>query len=285
MSRLGALVVVFLLVGCLSGGGAGPTEPASGAPEAPWAAGEGLNVTALAHHHFAALRAAGSFTLERTASVAIDGEVRPDDPHPEWYRPPSETRIEVDLEDRRAGHRSVTAGSRQAERFASPEEEATRRRPCPREACAWEYRYLARADPETLIGPVDRYRTDRPVEMLSSVLTDWTYTFVETTTREGTTLHRYRADRSFERPVHPFADRPTASGTVVVTDAGVIRNWTYRYTGPATYTVDGEARTVTVTQRYTLTVTDVGATAVERPDWVDRARARDPAPTTATAPS
>lgn len=282
--RVAALLVLVVLAGCLGGvDTSNDTTPEP--PAAEWANGTTIDSTALAHQHFRALRTAGSFTRNRTASVAIDGDVRPDEPHPEWYRPPSYTHEQVDLNDRRYHRVSATVGGSQRETFVSADEDADRRRPCPTDACEWEYRYLARNDPDALIGEIDRFNRDRPVEMLTEVTADWDFSYAGTTTLDGELVYRYTATRTFDGAVHPFAERPETTGTLLVTADGVIRRWETSYTGPASVTVDGETREVTVTQRQVIRFSAVGTTTVERPAWVDRARGNDPAPETATAGS
>jgi hypothetical protein len=68
-----------------------------------------------------------------------------------------------------------------------------------------------------------------------------------------------------------------------VTDDGVVRRVELEYTGTATVTVDGEQRTVDVTQTFVRTYTAVGETTVERPAWVDRAADEDSPRATETA--
>lgn len=282
--RVAALVVLVILAGCLGGVDTGAnTSPEP--PEVAWANGTTVDSAGLAQQHFRTLRTAGSFTRNRTASVAIDGDVRPDEPHPEWYRPPSYTHERVDLDDRRYHRVSATVGGAQRETFVSADEDADRRRSCPTDACGWEYRYLARTDPDTLIGEIDRFNRDRPVEMLTEVMEHWTFTYAGTATLVGEPVYRYTATWTFDSAVHPFTERPEATGTLLVTADGVIRRWETSYTGPASVTVGGETREVTVTQRQAIRFSAVGRTTVERPAWVDRARGDDPAPETATAGS
>lgn len=276
------LLVAVVLAGCLGATGGGPAAT-DGPPEAAWADGQGIDETALAERHFEALRAAGSFTLERNATVAIDGDVRPEEPRPDWYRPPSRTRVAVDLDARRFHHASVDAAGSRGETFGSPEEEASRRKPCPSADCEWEYRHLERADPDALLRGIDRYRRDRPAEMLAAVMDDWAFAYAGTTELDGEPVHRYTANWTFDGAVHPFAERPDGTGTLLVTADGVVRRWETRFVGPARVTVDGEPRTVTVTRRNVVRYDAVGETTVERPDWVDRAAADDPPPETAAA--
>lgn len=279
------LLSMVLLAGCLSGGSPASPEAGDGPPDTRWSDGEGINVTALAHSHFETLRAEGSFTLNRTSTTTIDGDTRPEEPRPDWYAPPSYTHAEVNLDESRLRHRSITAGHHQATRFISAEETARRRRPCTSNACDWEYRYMQRPEHDTVAQLIDRYRRDRVVEMTIQVMNDWNYTYEGTTVRDGQTLYRYSAEWTFDNPVHPFDEPPTGTGTLFVSEAGVIHAWDYRYTGTATVTVDGEPQEVTVTQRNTQTYSDVGDTTIRRPDWVDRAADRNPPPTTKTSDS
>lgn len=277
------LLVLVLVAGCLGGTDPGTSRSVDGPPDAPWADGRGINETALADQHFDALRSAGSFTLSRRSTVAIDGDTSPGEPRPDWYRPPSETRTEVDLGAGRYRRRSVTAGHSRATKFVSPEETARRRKPCTSDACDWEYHYLERPEHDTVAAEVDRFRNQRVVETMVQVMDDWNYTYDGTTDRNGVTVYRYTAEWTFDRPVHPFTERPTGTGTLLVTGDGVVLRWEYRYAGPAEVVVDGERRTVDVTIRNVQTYSAVGDTTVERPGWVDTANERDPAPTTATA--
>lgn len=276
------LLVMVVLAGCLGATGSGPVA-GDGPPEAAWAEGRGIDESALAERHFEALRTAGSFTVERNTTVAIDGDVRPEEPRPAWYRPLSPTRVAVDLDARRFHHRSVDAAGSRGESFGSPVVEASRRKPCPSADCEWEYRHLERADPDTLIRGVDRYRRDRPVEMLAGIMDDWAFEHAGTTELDGERVHRYTANSTFDGAVHPFAERPEGTGTLLVTADGVVRRWETRFVGPARVTVDGESRTVTVIRRNVVRYDDVGETTVERPDWVDRAAAANPPPETETA--
>lgn len=269
-----------VLAGCLGGYG---TDPAPARPpEATWADGQGLNATVLVEHHFAALRAAGSFSRNHTSTVAIDGDTRPDGPRPEWYRPPRHTHEQVDLADSRLVHVSVTAGHRRSAKFVSPDVDADRRRPCPPGECAWEYDYDRRPEGDTLHQLIDRYRRDRIVEQYGQVFDDWNFTYVGTTTLDGEPVHRYAATWTFDRPVHPFAAPPNGTGTLLVTEDGVIRRWETTFTGEATVTAGGGSRPVDVTRRDVYTFYAVGETEVDRPAWVDRAASRHEPPTTET---
>lgn len=283
MRRTVLLVLLVLAAGCLGGSDIGSTGPANGPPDEAWVEGKGINETALAISHFETLRSAGSFTLNRTSTVAIDGETRPEEPTPEWYRPPSRTYMEVDLDEGRYLHRSVTAGHSQAAKFISSDETARRQRPCSSDSCDWKYHYLERPEHDTIAGEIDRFRTARVVEMMVQVMDDWHYTYEETTERNGQTVYRYTAEWTFDNPVHPYAEQPTGTGTLWVSRDGVVVAWEYRYTGPAEVMIDGERRMVNVTHRNVQTYTSVGETTVEQPAWVDSARERDPPPTTETA--
>jgi hypothetical protein len=277
------LLSIILLAGCLSGGNPATPQVGDGPPEAGWTDGDGLNVTALANSHFETLRSEGSFTLNRTSTIAINGETRPEKPRPDWYAPPSSTHASVNLREGRLRHESTTVGHSQATRFVSAEETAQRRKPCSTDACDWEYRYLVRPEHDTSAQLIDRYRRDRVVEMMIQVMDDWNYTYAGTTDRDGRTVYRYTAEWTFEKPVHPFDEVPSGTGTLLVSENGVIHYWEYRYSGTATVTVAGEQREVSVTQRSTQTYSDVGDVTIVRPDWVDRARERNPPRTTESA--
>lgn len=275
-----ALPVVLLVVtaGCLAGT---PLDGSSadGPPAAAWAEDRGVNETALVHAHFRALREAGSFTANRTARVTIDGERRPPDSRPDWYRPTRITVEQVDLEDTRYVRDSVTVGHDRASSFISAEIDADRRRQCP--DCGWEYRFTRRPEGDTLAQAIDRYRRDRMADEMADVFDDWNFTYDGTVTRDGETLYRYRGNWTFGKPVPPFQSPPNGSGTLLVTEDGVIRQWAYEYTGTAR--IEGLSEPVTVTLSYSMRYDDVGTTTVERPDWVDRGRENDPTPTTVTS--
>lgn len=285
MDRAIVLVLLVVVAGCLGGSNAGAPASGDGPPDASWTDGQGINVSALAHSHFETLRSEGSFTLNRTSTIAIDGETRPERPRPDWYAPPSSTYAKVNLLEGRLLHRSTTVGHSQSTRFVSAEETARRQKPCSTDTCEWEYHYLKRPEHDTVAQLIDRYRRDRVVEMTIQVMDDWNYTYDGRTTRDGQTLYRYSAEWTFDKPMHPFDEQPTGTGTLLVSEAGVIHYWEYRYTGSATVTIDGEQREVTVTQRNTQRYADVGDTTISRPDWVDRAEERNPPPTTKTGES
>lgn len=277
------LLAVATLAGCLVGVG----PPATGGPpDADWAAGDGIDASALADRHFEALRAAGSFTTNHSERVRVAGDARPDGPVPEGYRPPSHTRVQVDLAAGRLLRRDVAVGHRRSARFVSPELTATRRTPCSAGDCAVEYDYRRRPAGESRSRSIDRFRSGAAAEALatrlSGVTVGFEYAHAGTVVRDGERLHRYRAEADLASAPPPFAEPPTGTARVLVTPAGVVREFALEYTGPATVTVDGEPRTVTVTQASEWTYTAVGETAVERPDWVERAMAADPPRETAT---
>jgi hypothetical protein len=74
MRRAVLCLLLVVATGCLGGSDIGNTDPADGPPDAKWVEGEGINETVLANQHFETLRSEGSFTLNRTSTVAIDGE-------------------------------------------------------------------------------------------------------------------------------------------------------------------------------------------------------------------
>lgn len=283
MRRTILLLAVATLAGCLAGVG----PPATGGPpDADWAAGDSIDASALAERHFEALRAAGSFTTNHSEQVRVAGDARPDGPVPEGYHPPSHTRVRVDLAAGRLLRRDVTVGHRRSARFVSPDVWATRRAPCSSGDCAVEYDYRRRPAEESRSRAIDRYRSDAAADDLATrlrgVTVGFEYAHAGTVTRDGERLHRYRAEKDLASAPPPFAEPPTGTATVLVTPAGVVREFTLEYTGPATVTVDGEPRTVTVTQASVWTYTAVGETAVERPGWLEQARDADPPRETAT---
>lgn len=272
------IVFIFLLTaGCLGGPIGGP--PDDGPPSAEWADGQSVNETVLVHAHFDALRAAGSFTVNRTAKVTIDGASRQKDQRPDWYQPTQITYQEVDLEDTRYSRESITVGRGRASSFINAKVDADRRRPCP--TCDWEYRFTNRPPGDTLAQEINRYRRDRTADEMAELFDDWNFTYVETVTRDGETLYHYRGNWTFGKPIPPFRAPPNGSGTLLVTDDGVIRLWDYDFTGTAR--IDGESAPVSVTLEYSFRYFDVGSTTVERPDWVEDARRSDSTPTTAVA--
>lgn len=280
-----AMLSIVLLAGCLSGSSPGTPEVGEDPPETRWTDGQGINVTALAHSHFETLRSEGSFTLNRTSTIAFNGDTRPEKPRPDWYVPPSYTYEKVNLQESRLLHRSITVGHSRATRFTSSEETARRRKPCTSGRCDWEYHYVERPEHDTVAQLIDRYRRDRVVEMMIQVMDDWNYTYAGTTVRDGQLLYRYSAEWTLDKPIHPFDEPPTGTGTLLVSDTGVIHYWEYRYTGTATLTIKEEQKEVTVTQRSTQTYADVGDTSIHRPEWVDRAEDQNPPPTTKTGES
>lgn len=287
-ASLSALVVLVALAGCL--GGLAPGSGSSGSPSSPsppaaaWADGDGVNATALAHQHYDRVRAAGSFTMNHTETVRVAGDARPDGPTPDGYHPPSTVRRQVDLDAGRYRDRFVTAGDRRSAHFVTPDVTARRRAPCP--DCEYEYSFQRRPETDTTSKRIDRYRTAAAVERLDRTLRGVTigfeYTYAGTVERDGETLHRYRAERTLDTAPPPFADPPRGTATLLVTADGVVRQFTLEYAGSAPVTVDGDRRTVEVTQTFVLRFTAVGETTVERPGWVDRAAERDPPRTTAT---
>lgn len=263
---------MLLAAGCLGG----PLD--EGPPSAEWAEDQSINESALVHAHFDAIQAAGSVTVNRTARLTIDGDRPSPDQRPDWYRPTQITVQEIDLEDTRYHRESITVGQGRASSFINAEIDADRRRDCP--TCAWEYRFVTRPPHDTLAQEIDRYRRDRTADEMAELFDDWTFTHVETVQRNGQTLYRYRGNWTFGKPVPPFRTPPNGSGTLLVTDDGVIRLWDVRYTGTARIDRGGS---VTVTLEYALRYYDVGTTTVERPDWVSDARTGDPTPTTAVS--
>lgn len=265
------VIAAVVLAGCLGGVG---TDPATeGQPETEWTTDGGINETALVQAHFAALRTAGSFNYNHTSSIKIDGDARPKRPLPEWYRPPSLTHEQIDLDESRLRYTSIDVGHRRVSKFISSDVIAERRRGCPSENCSWEYDYDRRPEGDTLAQQIDRYRRDRIVEMYVEILDDWAFTYVGTERLDGELAYRYRANWTLDRPMHPFAAPPDGNATLVVTSDGVIRRWATTFSGPAEVSVDGETQTASVAQHDVYTFYAVGETTVERPAWVDRAQA------------
>lgn len=282
MYRTVTLLALALVAGCVAGGG--PTD-ASGPPDAAWATDGGIEVDVLARHHWETIRDAGTFTHNQSSTHEIDGDASPDGPRPDWYSTPRYTTERVNLDSDRITRRSVAVEHTRSEIFISPDEDASRRKSCTSDACSWEYSYLARSDLDSTAGEIDRYRRDRVVEMTAAIMDDWNYTFSGMERRDGRILYRYTADWMTDKPVHPFTEPPAGEGTLVVNGDGVIRSWSYRFTGPGEVTVDGESRSVTVTQRYRIGYFAVGDTTVDRPAWVGDARAADSPPKTSTGES
>lgn len=119
--------------------------------------------------------------------------------------------------------------------------------------------------------------------MLRGGSVEFTYNYTGTVTRDGETLYRYRASQDLSRAPPPFAEPPRGTATLLITDEGVIRMFELQYVGAGTVTVDGEERSVNVTQTFVRQYTDVGGTDVERPEWVAEAAEADGQRTTATA--
>lgn len=281
MDRAILLSVLVALAGCL--GGVGP--PASdGPPEVAWTNGNGLNTTTLASTHFESLRAAGSFTVNHSETVLVEGEARPEAPQPDGYHPPSYTRQQVALDDGRYHDTFVTVGHRRSDHVVTPNVRASRQKECP--DCAVEYRYQERPDGDTRSDRLDRFRTEaaegRLAAFLRGATVGFNYSYAGTVEHGGERLHRYQAEQVLDTAPPPFSDPPTGTATILVTDGGVIREVSLEYTGQANVTVDGETRTVSVTHRFVRTYTAVGQTTVDRPDWVDRAAAADQPRATAT---
>lgn len=276
------LAVLLVVSGCLGG----PTTAESGPPNASWTDGETLDTDALVANHFETLRERGSFTVNRSEAVRVEGDARPpQDRRPEGYYPPSVTRRQVNLATNRLVRVSRVPGHRRSERFLTTEVDASRRKSCPSDDCAYEYRFQRRSPDASVPRPIARYRDSGVEEAFDVMVGNATLTYVDTVERDGQTLYRYRGTRNLSHPAPPFSEPPTGTVTVLVTDDGVIRRFVLRYAGTGTIESDGESRTVNVTQTFVATYTAVGETTVERPGWVARARSRDPPPSTATAAS
>lgn len=278
MRRTALLVVLVLLGGCLGGIGPGGSGGSAGPEDAAWTDGESINTTALAEQHFETLRDEGSFTVNQSETVRVDGEARPDETkRPDGYSPPSYLRQQVDLETGRYLGTSVTVGHRRSAYFVSSEESAARQRNVSTDETT--YRYQQRPE-NTRSERIDRFRNEAVVEGLNrslrGVTVGFDYTHTGTVERGGETLHRYEAEQNLETAPPPFTEPPHGTATVLVTEDGVVRRFELEYAGEATVTVDGEERTVDVTQTFVRTYTAVGETTVERPDWVDHAAEEDP---------
>lgn len=272
---------MVVLAGCLGGVG---TQSPTGPPDAAWAEGDGLDTAELADHHFEALRGAGSFTVNRSEAVRVEGDARPDAPRPDGYHPPSFSRHRVNLDETRYLGTFVTVGHRRSTQFVTPEITATLRRDCP--SCEYTYDHRRRPEGDTRSERIDRFRTEEAVDGLArslrGVTVGFNYTYTGTVDRDGETLHRYRARRNLSTSPPPFSAPPRGTATILVTTDGVVRQFELRYAGPATVSTDGEERTVDVTHTFTRTYTAVGETPVERPAWVDRAADQDPPRRTGT---
>lgn len=278
MRRTALLVVTILLAGCLGGIGPGGSSDSAGPEDAAWTDGESIDTTALSEQHFETLRDEGSFTVNQSETVRVDGEARPDETkRPDGYSPPSHLRQQVDLENGRYLGTSVTVGHRQSTQFVSAEESAARQKRA--SADEYEYRYQQRPE-DTRSERIDRFRNEAVVEGLNrslrGVTVGFDYSHVETIERDGETLHRYEAEQGLETAPPPFTEPPHGTATVLVTEDGVVRRFELEYAGEAAVTVDGEERTVDVTQTFVRTYTAVGDTTVERPGWVDHAAEEDP---------
>lgn len=281
MYRVTLLLTTVVLAGCLGGVG---TQSPDGPPDAPWTEGDSLNTTELAEHHYETLREAGSFTVNRSEAIQVDGDPRPDGPRPEGYYPPSFSRHQVNLDETRYRGTYVTVGHRRSTHFVTSDITAMRRQTCP--SCDYTYDYQQRPEEDTLSEHLDRFRTEETVNNLARALRGVTvgfnYTYAGTVDRNGETLYRYRAERNLSTSPPPFSDPPRGTATILVTADGVIRRFELQYTGPATVTVDGKEQTVTVTQAFVRTYSAVGETPVKRPTWVDTAAEEDPPRRTAT---
>lgn len=264
------VLTLVLLAGCL--GGISSTSPL-GSPNTAWTNGDSVNTTALAERHFRELRGAGNFTTNHSETNRVDGEAQLSGPRPEGYHPPTFAREQVDLDEGRYLGTAVTVGHRRSNHFITPEVTARRHKKCP--DCAYEYSYEQRPEGDTLSKRIDRFRTGETVtqlgRFLQGVTVGFNYSYAGAVKRDGETLYRYRAEQSLETAPPPFSAPPKGTATVLVTEEGVIRRFELQYAGPATVTVDGQKRTVTVTHTFVRTYTDVGETSIERPAWVNRA--------------
>jgi hypothetical protein len=279
----GPLLVAVLLAlgGCLGGTGVTGAPDAADPPAADWADEDGIDAGALARSHFATLREAGSFTVNRTETVRVGGEARPDGPRPEGYYPPRFTRRHVSLDANRSLRVSVTVGNRRSARFVTPEIVASRRLPCATGDCEPEYAFDRRPPGDTLARSVDRYRRAAVVERLARSLRGLNYTYDGRVERGGETLHRYGANATLDSAPPPFSEPPRGTATLLVTDEGVIRRFDLRYSGVASVETGG-TRSVDVAQAFVRTYAAVGETPVDRPAWVDRAAAAETTRTTET---
>lgn len=238
----------------------------------------GVNVTALAHRHHAALLDAGSFTVNHSERVVVADDATPDEPTPEGYTPPSYTRQHVDFPSERYRSTSVTVGSRRSMQYVDPNVSARRSRGCP--GCVWNYSYLERSGPASTAERVGRLRSTQHAADLANLLrgatVDFDYSGVGSGEQDGTVMQHYRARTTLESAPPPFDAPPTGVATIAVTDNGFIQRFTLRYNGTANVTSNGSTQTVNVSHVISRSYTDIGSTGIESPDWLDDARSADP---------
>ena len=275
------LTLVLLTAGCLTGTGP-TTEP--GPPEADWATDTGVNTTALARAHFAALRSAGNFSENHSETVRVNGDPRPAAARPDAYHPPNYVVRRVDLKDGRYLDSYVTVGHRQSNHFVTPEVTARRESPCP--DCPYEYHYGERPAGDVLSKRLDRYRSGETVtrfaRILRGVTVGFEYSYAGTEAVDGKVLYRYRATRELNITPPLFDTPPRGTATILLTEAGVVRRFTLRYVGRASVSIDGRERSINVSHTFIRTYSDVGETSVGRPPWVARATGSDPPRSTVT---
>lgn len=281
------VAVLLALAGCLGGTGVpGAADATADPPATDWTDGDGIDAEALARSHFAALREAGSFTVNRTDTVRVGGASRPDGRRLEGYYPPRFTRRHVSLDANRSLRVSVTVGNRRSARFVTPEIVASRRLPCTTGDCEPEYEFDRRPPGDTLAQSIDRYRraavVDRLARSLRGVTVGLNYTYDGRVERGGETLHRYTANETLDSAPPPFAEPPRGTATILVTGEGVIRRFELRYSGVASVETDDGTRSIDVSQTFVRTYAAVGETPVDRPAWVDRAAGAETTRTTAT---
>lgn len=277
MKRQGLLSLLVLLVlsaGCLDGAGsASPTPPS----DAQWTDGSSLNTTALAEQHFQRLRESGSFTQNHSETVGVEGAVHPAGARPAGYHPPSFSLELVSLDENRYLGTFVTVGHRRSNHFVTSEVTTRRVKSCPN--CSYDYSYQQRPEADTRSQRIDRFRSQETVDQfarfLRGVTVGFNYTYDGTIEQNGELLLRYRAEQTLSTASPPFSEPPHGTATLLVTDAGVVREFQLEYRGNATVTAGGEQRTVSVTHTFVRTYSAIGETAVDRPGWVANARSRD----------
>lgn len=281
---IAGVVIILLFGGCISWSG-GSTQSSPGPPDRAWTDGEQLDTTVLIAQHFEALRTAGNFTENTSGVIRVEGAARPPaDTRPEGFYPPSVTRRQVDLDGNRL-LRDAGGERRESVRFLTTEVDTTRRKSCSSDACTYEYSYHQHSAEAPVPYAIKRYRDEEIAKDISHATANLPMTYAGTIDRNGETLHRYQAVRNLSHPAPPFSKPPTGKVTLLVTDDGIIRQFTLRYEGVAAISTNEETRTVRVTQTFVKRYTRVAQTQVERPEWVDRAAEDREPPMTETAPS
>lgn len=257
VQRIGVTVLVSLLVVLAGCSGVGGGDPAEGTTTGPAAGGDGTTVggegdVSLVENRTAALMEAGSYTGLWEMEFAEDGAV---------VGTTSYTHA-VDYENERSSFGMVMANDGEVtndyETYHA--DGTTYARYGASDEATYQVAQAAFA-PENTLFAVQSYVAD--ADDLSA------FDAVGTETYDGVTVTRYeRTDRPSWVSAQGAEDDFTweeFTYTVLVDEDGLVRSESW---GGEGVTEDGVTRTITFT--YSLTV--VGSTTVEEPDWIDAAR-------------